>query len=57
MVVRLMDVAVQAPVLLDFVRQSFRNSEPGRKDQQLDYHLQRTHLACGDRLGTDWARR
>jgi hypothetical protein len=31
--------------------------EPDRKDQQLDYHLQRTHLASGDRLGADWARR
>jgi hypothetical protein len=31
--------------------------EPDRKDQQLDYHLQRTHLADGDGLGTDWARR
>ena len=31
--------------------------EPDRKDQQLDYYLQQTHLAYGDRLGADWARR
>jgi len=31
--------------------------EPDRQDQRLDYHLQRTHLAYGDRLGTDWAMR
>ena len=31
--------------------------EPDRKDRQLDYHLQRTHLAYCDRSGTDWARR
>jgi hypothetical protein len=42
-------------LFLDHVPARDEPHEPGRKDHQLDYHLQRTHLAYGDRLGTDWA--
>jgi hypothetical protein len=44
-------------LFLDHVPGRGEPPEPDRKYQQLDYHLQRTHLAYGDRLGTDWARR
>ena len=44
-------------LFLDHVPAREEPPERGRKDQQLDYHLQRTHLAYGDRLGADWARR
>jgi hypothetical protein len=44
-------------LFLDHVPAREEPPEPDRKDQQLDYSLQRTHLAYGDRLGTDWARR
>ena len=44
-------------LFLDHVPAREEPPEPDRKDQQLDYHFQRTHPAYGDRLGTDWARR
>jgi hypothetical protein len=44
-------------LFLDHVPAREEPLETDRKDQQLDYSLQRTHLAYGDRLGTDWARR
>ena len=48
------DVGSAMKVLfLDHVPVRGEPPEPGRKDQQLDYHLQRTHLAYGDRLGAD----
>jgi hypothetical protein len=44
-------------LFLDHVPAREEPPEPDRKDQQLDYRLQRTHLAYGESLGIDWARR
>jgi hypothetical protein len=38
-------------LFLDHVPARDEPPEPDRKDQQLDYYLQRTHLAYGDRFG------
>jgi hypothetical protein len=51
------DVDSARKVLFLTICQCAEPPKPDRQDQQLDYHLQRTHLAYGDRLGTDWAMR